>query len=87
MKIGYIYLFGQDYEEWKNHNKSLSVLIDELKSRGCEKICLDIFIEKSVFKEIERIDINELLDEIHNSPGSHHLIIKGEGKNKINNLH
>jgi hypothetical protein len=83
MRIGYIYLFGQEYEEWKKHNRPVSALIDELKELGCEKIYMDIFIEDCGFKEIERIDIKELLDKILNSPGDDHLIVRGRAK-KIN---
>lgn len=70
MKIGYIYLYGEEWEEWRKHNKPLPEIIDELKEIGCDKIYMDFFIEDDAFPEIERISMKELL-EIISEPSSH----------------
>lgn len=69
MKIGYIYLYGEEWEEWKKNNKPLSEIMDELKEIGCDKIYMDVFIEDDIFPEIERIDMKELLESINGSSG------------------
>ncbi len=82
MKIGYIYLYGEEWEEWKKHNKPLPEIIDELKTEGCEKIYMDIFIENYGFKEIERVDMKTLVDMFCKSKDDDQLVIKGRVKNE-----
>jgi|SRR5580692_13524 hypothetical protein len=85
MKIGYIYLFGQEWEEWKKHNPPLAVLVDQLNSERCDKIYMDAFIpyqEIEAIQQIERIDIRELLDRILDSKYDDQLIVRGKIKSK-----
>lgn len=85
MKIGYIYLYGEEWEEWKKHNKPLIEIIDELKEIGCDKIYMDVFIEDYTFPEIERIDIKALLEGIGGSSGEDEfeLYLRGRVNNKM----
>lgn len=70
MKIGYIYLYGEEWEKWKKHNRPLPEIIAELKEIGCDKIYMDAFIEENVIPEIERIDMKALLEKISGSAGN-----------------
>ena len=85
MKIGYIYLYGEEWEEWKKHNKPLPDIIEELKELGCDKIYMDVFIEDYAFPEIERIDMKELLERISGSSDidEFELYIRARVDNKI----
>lgn len=67
MKIGYIYLYGEEWEEWQKKNPPLAKLIEELKELRCDKIYMDVFIEDYTLTEIERIDMKELLERISGS--------------------
>jgi len=77
MKIGYIYLYGEEWEEWKKHNKPLTDIIQELKDFDCDKIYMDVFIEEYGFPEIERIDMKELLIIILASQEEDKLLMRG----------
>lgn len=77
MKIGYIYLYGEEWEAWQKHNKPLPDIIQELKELGCDKIYMDVFIEEYAFPEIERIDMKELLILILASQEEDQLFMRG----------
>lgn len=77
MKIGYIYLYGEEWEEWKKHNKPLSEIIDDLKAEGCDKIYMDVFLEDYTLTDIERLDMLDLFNRIANTPNDDELIIRG----------
>lgn len=78
MRIGYIYLFGEEWREWKKHNKSIPALVEELKAADCDKIYLDVFIEEYGLQEIERIDMKALMERISKSKEDDELIIRGK---------
>lgn len=84
MKIGYIYLYGEEWEDWKKHNRPLLEIVEELKELGCEKIYMDSFIEDYTLKEIERIDMKQLLERIGNaSEDEFELYLRGRVDNKM----
>lgn len=87
MRVGYIYLFGQTWEEWKKHNKSLSQIIDELLLLRCDKIYMDVFIEDYGFPEIERLDMVTLLEFLSKNETEtgeeNELIIRGRVSRKV----
>jgi hypothetical protein len=88
MKIGYIHLFGQEYEDWKKHNRSFHVLVDQLNSEGCDKIYMDTFIpyqDIEAIQQIERIDIKTLFKDIFDSEiYEYQLFILGSAKPGMN---
>ena len=84
MKIGYIYLYGEEWEDWKKHNIPLLEIVEELKELGCEKIYMDVFIEDYTLKEIERIDMKELLERIGSATEDEfELYLRGRVDNKM----
>ena len=86
MKIGYIYLFGQEWHEWKKHNKPIPEIIQELKELNCDKIYMDIFIEEYGFPDIKRMNLKDLLEKvIFISNHTDQLIMRGESNININN--
>lgn len=86
MKIGYIYLYGEEWEDWKKHNKSIAEIIDELKELQCDKIYMDVFIKDDIFPAIERIDMLGLLESVKNSTDTNifELYLRGKVDKKIN---